>query len=185
MKQLPNALTLLRFMLIPILAWLIIVQDYKNALYLAVIAGLTDAADGFLAKRYNWVSQFGGIADPLADKLLMITAFACLATAGLLPWWLFILTSARDLIIVIGAITYHYLIDKVTGSPNWASKANTAMQISLVAIVLLHASGYQAIPQLRTLLISLVSLLSIVSMLQYLVVWSNKARGLNNQENNL
>lgn len=184
MKQLPNALTILRFLLVPVLAWLIITQDYPAALWVAVIAGLSDAADGYIAKRYNFVSQFGGIADPLADKLLMITAFACLAAMGLLPWWLFILTSARDLIIVAGATSYHFLIGKVSGNPNWTSKANTAMQICLVAVVLLQASNYLSLHALILTLVWLVTALSIVSLLQYIIVWSAKAKHKHHTEIN-
>ena len=178
-KQIPNVLTILRLVLVPVLAVLILENAFRPALLVAIVAGLSDAADGFLAKRYGWVSWFGSMMDPLADKLLMLTAFICLAIIGLLPWWLFVLTILRDVIIVCGVIFYHYKVEPVMGQPTLSGKLNTVAQIVLVAWCLVGASGFsstlsEGLPLLIQWLIYTVAALTSISLLQY--VWMGVTR---------
>ena len=88
MRHIPNALTLLRMLLTVPLAWLLRDGRYDLSLAIALVAGFTDALDGYLAKRFSWQSRLGGLIDPVADKLLLIACFFGLAGAGALPWWL-------------------------------------------------------------------------------------------------
>ena len=117
-RHLPNALTVLRMVLVVPLAWMIRETRYDEAVVVAAVAGLTDALDGFLAKRLGWQSWLGGVLDPIADKLLLIAAFLWLAFAGDVPAWLAALVVARDLVIVAGAIAYHYLIGRFDAAPS-------------------------------------------------------------------
>ncbi len=173
--MLPNLLTLIRILLLPPLAWLILSGRYPAALALAALAGLSDLADGYLAKRFGWVSRFGSIADPLADKLLMVVAYTSLAAAGLLPWWLLVLTVSRDLVIVCGAYAYHRLVEPLTATPLWSGKLNTGLQTLLIALVLL-AAGLVPLPAAVTVnLIWLVATWTLLSMLHYVAVWSRRA----------
>src|SRR5690349_6576877 len=103
MRHLPNALCILRMLLAFPVAWLLAHGDYAMTLVLFSIAAVTDALDGFLAKRFHWESDLGRILDPLADKTLLVTSFITLAAIGRVPLWLTIVVVARDVIIGAGA----------------------------------------------------------------------------------
>ncbi len=161
--------------MVPVLTWQIVAHNHSTALVIAVVAGLTDAADGYLAKRFGWVSRIGSILDPMADKLLMITAFAALAWVGLLPWWLIILTIIRDMSIVTGGLFYHYLIEPVEAQPTMLSKLNTTMQVLLVAVTLVLSCCMAGPEWLIKLLIYAVAVLTSITLVQYVWTWSVKA----------
>ncbi|MFY8134104.1 MAG: CDP-alcohol phosphatidyltransferase family protein, partial [Aquimonas sp.] len=107
LRHLPNALTILRLLLVPPLAVLLLRGEYESALWVAAIAGLTDALDGALARMFRWQSWLGGVLDPLADKLLVVTGYACLWWQNVIPDWLAALVALRDLVIVAGATVWH------------------------------------------------------------------------------
>jgi len=174
-EHIPNLLTIFRLCMVPVLTWQIVAQHYTGALIIAVVAGLTDAADGYLAKRFGWVSRIGSILDPLADKLLMIMAFSALAWVGLLPWWLIILTIVRDSTIVTGGLLYHYNIEPVEAQPTILSKWNTTLQVMLVAMTLVQACCWPGPYWLVTLLIYGVAALTATTLVQYVWIWSVKA----------
>lgn len=174
-QHIPNILTIFRLCMVPVLSWQIVVQHYLAALIIAVVAGLTDAADGYLAKRFGWVSRIGSILDPLADKLLMITAFTALAWIDLLPWWLIVLTFIRDGAIITGAAVYHYTVETVDADPTLLSKLNTTMQVVLVAVTLVQACCFSAASGWITPLIYTVAALTSITLVQYVWVWSRRA----------
>ncbi|MBU1188914.1 MAG: CDP-alcohol phosphatidyltransferase family protein [Gammaproteobacteria bacterium] len=176
LQQTPNLLTVARIIMVPVLALLIVQRHFQPAFWLAIAAGLSDALDGYLAKRFGWVTRFGGIADPLADKLMTIVAFTSLAWVGLLPWWLVALTLLRDLVIVTGGLIYHYRVEPVQAQPTPTSKLNTLLQIILLALVLLQAAGYWHAATLVQWMVNAVAVTTVLSMLQYVIVWSGKAQ---------
>ena len=136
LRHLPNALTILRLLLVPPLAVLLLRGDYTTALWVAAIAGLTDALDGALARGFGWQSWLGGVLDPLADKLLLVTGYACLWWQGVVPTWLVALILGRDLIIVAGAVAWHRLIDRLEPEPSLLGKTTTALQIGFLLLCL-------------------------------------------------
>jgi cardiolipin synthase (CMP-forming) len=142
LKHLPNAITVLRVALIPLQAWLLLERDYALAFALFVASGLSDLADGFIARRWNLRTRFGAIADPLADKLTMLTVVLLLAMQGWLPWWFAALVIGRDLVIVAGAVAYHWVVGHVEMAPSWLSKLNTALEFAFLASVLAFGAGY-------------------------------------------
>ena len=99
-------------------------------------AAASDAADGYLAKRFGWQTTIGGILDPAADKLLLATVFIVLALLHLVPTWLMAAAVARDLIIVLGAIAYRWCIGPITARPSIISKANTLCQALYILCVI-------------------------------------------------
>ena len=110
-KDIPNLISILRILLvIPVIAALMDHQ-FGLAMVLFAIAGISDALDGFLAKHYHWESRLGSILDPLADKLLLVASFATLTWLGFLPSWLLWLVLGRDIMIVFGVLSYHYLFN--------------------------------------------------------------------------
>lgn len=177
LRHLPNLLTLLRIALVPLLALRVLQHDYDAALSITLVAAITDALDGLLARRFGWQSRLGGILDPLADKLMLIVAFVVLAMVGAIPVWLTVLVIVRDVVIVLGATGYHYLVGPFDAEPSRLSKATTLLQILLVLLVLLQLSGWWDAPAaLVTAMIAAVALSSIASGLHYVVRWGGKAR---------
>lgn len=176
LRHLPNLLSVLRMGLTVPLAWWIGDGRYDAALALALVAGLSDALDGFLAKRFHWQSWLGGVLDPLADKLMLVASFVSLALAGALPSWLAAIVVGRDVLIVAGAAVYHFCIGRVSGEPSRLSKFNTCAQIALVLAVLTHLSRYAEWPAwLITGLIWLVAAATVASGIDYVWRWSRKA----------
>lgn len=135
-RDIPNLITVMRLLLAPVAAGLLMAGDYGWALGVYVVAGASDGVDGFLAKRYGWQSELGGLLDPLADKLLMVSAILALAAEGLLPGWLVAVVVLRDVVILAGATAYWYLIGPFQAAPTAISKINTGVQIALVLFVL-------------------------------------------------
>ncbi len=175
MKHLPNAITVLRAALIPLLAWLLVARDYESAFWLFVALGLSDLADGVIARRFNLRTRFGAIADPLADKLAMLTAVLLLAQQNWLPWWFALLVIGRDVLIVSGAAAYHLLIGRVDMAPTWLSKVNTALEFLFLASVLAFGAGYFDEGLWFRVFLWITSATVVASGAQYVVVWSRKA----------
>ncbi|HTI97223.1 MAG TPA: CDP-alcohol phosphatidyltransferase family protein [Rudaea sp.] len=175
-RHLPNTLTVLRMALVVPLAWMIRETRYDEAVVVAAIAGLTDALDGFLAKRYCWQSWLGGVLDPIADKLMLVACFVTLGLVGAHPDWLTGLVVGRDVVIVAGAVAWHNLIGRIHAQPTHLSKLTTVVQIVYVLAQLLHLSHWLELPpRLLEVLIVLTAILTAASGLQYVVVWSRKA----------
>jgi len=110
--------------------------DLITTMGLFFAAATSDAADGFLAKRFGWQTTLGGILDPAADKLLLATVFIVLAVLRLVPAWLMAAAVARDLVIVLGAIAYRVCIGPVTARPSFISKVNTLCQAIYILSVI-------------------------------------------------
>lgn len=175
MRHLPNAITVLRAALIPLLAWLLLERDYSNAFLLFVALGLSDLADGVIARRFNLRTRFGAIADPLADKLAMLTAVLLLAQQNWLPWWFAALVIGRDVVIVSGAAAYHLLVGPVDMAPSWLSKVNTALEFLFLASVLAFGAGYLDEGAWFSVFLWVTTATVIASGTQYVFVWSRKA----------
>ena len=175
-RHLPNALTALRMLLVVPLAWLIRDAHFDAALLVAAVAGLSDALDGWLAKRFGWQSWLGGVLDPIADKLMLVGCFLSLGLIGAQPAWLTWLVIGRDVVIVAGAVAYHNLIGRIVAQPTLLSKFTTCVQIVYVLAQLLQLSQWVELPQaLMRALVWLTAILTAASGLQYVVVWSRKA----------
>lgn len=175
-RHLPNALTVLRMALVVPLVWMIRETRYDEAVVVAAIAGLTDALDGFLAKRCGWQSWLGGVLDPIADKLMLVACFVTLGLVGAHPDWLTGLVVGRDVVIVAGAVAWHNLIGRIHAQPTRLSKLTTVVQIVYVLAQLLHLSHWLDLPpRVLEVLIVVTAVLTAASGLQYVVVWSRKA----------
>lgn len=175
LNQIPNLLTVLRIVLILPFAYAVYQSHYLNALIIFFIAGLSDGVDGFLARQFNWKSRFGAIADPLADKLLLITAYVMLMWTNQLPLWLLLLILGRDLFIVIGALLYHYLVSHYEVKPSIFGKACTLIQIVYVLALIISLAGWPMPNWAIDYGLYLVAIITFVSGLHYLVSWGFKA----------
>lgn len=173
---LPNAISMLRIVLVVPILYLIVDGEYAVALLLFVIAGGSDGIDGYLAVRFNWQTRFGALLDPVADKLLVSGMFITLAWQGLLPVWLAAVVILRDLVIFVGALVYHFLIEPVQGEPSRISKLNTALQLLFLLFVLSRA-GFAWPQQISlTTLGAAVLVTAVISGVDYVLRWSGRAR---------
>jgi len=177
----PNLLTIGRIFAIPPLVLLLLNGFYGWALVVAIFAGVSDLVDGWLARRFGWQSRFGGLADPAADKLLMMASYLSLAWLGYLPWWLFALVLGRDLIIVIGGWIYHSRFERIEAEPTQLSKFNTFCQVFLMWFVLIRLAGFPLPPEAQIGLEWMVAFLAIATLVQYVWLWSLRAARISRQ----
>jgi cardiolipin synthase len=175
-RQLPNVLTGLRLLLVPPILVLLVRGVYDWALTLAIVAGVSDALDGWLARRFGWQTRIGGILDPLADKLLLVGTYVTLGALGDLPIWLVVLVVLRDVVIVTGAAVFHFRFEAVQPEPTQLSKLNTAFQLLLALVVMLALAGAPVPNAMQTGLVAIVGVLVVVTMAQY--VWIGSTRAL-------
>lgn len=175
LRFVPNAICIVRMLLVVPLVWLIVGGRYTEALGVLVVAGFSDGLDGYLAKRFDWRTRLGSLLDPAADKLLLASSFVALSYVGLVPAGLTIVVIARDVVIVIGAICYQLLIAPVEGQPALVSKLNTACQLAMVLFTLTNAAFAWPAHTALVLLGATVVFTSVVSGLTYVLRWSARA----------
>lgn len=176
LRQLPNAITVARMLAVLPLVWLLRSGFYRDAALLVLLAGASDAIDGWLAKRYGWQSRLGALLDPVADKLLLDACFLGLWGAGHLPTWLAALVVGRDVVILLGATAYHWLVQPLAARPSLLSKATTLAQVLLVLLLLVHLAWWPLPSGLHAFGIGVVAALTTASGADYVLRWSIKAR---------
>ncbi|ADL42394.1 CDP-diacylglycerol/glycerol-3-phosphate 3-phosphatidyltransferase [Caldicellulosiruptor obsidiansis OB47] len=139
MLNLPNILTILRFILVPVFAAIFLSHlkyNYLIALSMFLLSGLTDVLDGFIARRYNMVTQFGKLFDPLADKLMILTVLWCLVLKEYIPSWVFYIVLAKEIFMIVGSALLYGKI-KIVVSANIYGKISTFLfYIAIVALIL-------------------------------------------------
>jgi cardiolipin synthase len=183
-NDIPNLITLGRVLLTLPVVWALISHRFDLALWLFVVAGLSDAIDGWLAKQFHWQSWLGSMLDPLADKLLLVSSFLSLAWLGLVPVWLVAVVFLRDLIIVAGALYWHFHIDSLTAEPTVVSKINTFVQIVLVVTVVAQAASFGWLRESVQALIWITLATTLLSGADYVWEWSRRARETVRQSSN-
>lgn len=176
MRYLPNIISILRILLVIPIAWVLLHRNYGWALGLFLLAGLSDGLDGFIARRFNWVTTLGAMLDPIGDKLLMTTSYLLLGWLGDLPAWLVGLVILRDLTIVIGAVFYRFLVGEVIFDAMFVSKLNTVLQIILVVVTLTILAGFELVKEIQPALIYMTATTTFISGVSYITVWSSKAK---------
>ena len=174
LRQLPNVITSIRILLVVPIAMALSGHRPVETLWLFCIAAATDGIDGFLAKRFGWQTELGGLLDPVADKLLLATVFVMLALLHSVPVWLTAAVIARDCIIVLGAVAYRIVLGPVVARPSRVSKLNTLCQVIFILVVI-------GTPQFswplawQTFLGALVFVTVAVSGLDYVLAYSSMA----------
>lgn len=175
--NIPNIITLGRVILVPVVFWLLVSGQTQAAFFAFLVAGISDAVDGFLAKRFGWTTELGAYLDPLADKLLIVSIFVALGVRGALPSWLVIAVVTRD-ILIIAAVILSWLLDHpVRIKPFVVSKANTLAQIVLAATVLADDGFGLGLETLRIILVWIVAALTVASLMAYLRAWLGHMSG--------
>jgi cardiolipin synthase len=165
--NLPNSLTILRILLIPVFVGLLLHGQHRYALGVIIVAGITDGLDGTIARMANQRTKLGAYLDPLADKLLLTASFATLAMIHLVPLWVAILVVSRDLILLVGTLLAQLTDMRLDISPTVWGKTTTLLQLAYVILLLLFSSSQLDIRFLEPLLYPMVGL-TLISGLHYL-----------------
>ncbi|MDY0040918.1 MAG: CDP-alcohol phosphatidyltransferase family protein [Desulforhabdus sp.] len=164
----PNALTLIRIFLTPVIVWLLLDARLNYALVVFFIAGLTDGLDGLIARVFHQKTKLGAYLDPLADKLLLVSSFILLGHLGLVPIWLSVIIVSRDALILLGLMTLMFHNVAVEIKPSITSKLTTLLQLLTVLVVL--SSSYHSLPRwVYSILFLFAATFSIASGLQYVL----------------
>ncbi len=180
MRHIPNIITALRIILVFPTTWLLWQARYQDAFILMAVAGVSDALDGFLARRFNWMSKLGAAMDPLADKMLVAAMFVVFTLQGHIPLWVAIIVLGRDFTIVAGAGVYKLLYEEVEIAPTFVSKANTAMQIIMLLLLMVSLLPLEIIAPIARQLVDpycfyILAVLGVSSGLDYVFTWGSKA----------
>lgn len=170
-QHLPNVITLARMAFAPLLILLLKDHHYRASLEVFLMAGLSDGLDGYIAKRFGFVSQLGALLDPLADKVLLVSAYVMLALQTLVPFWLVLVVTFRDVLIVGGYLVYTSLYGPVQMRPSTLSKLNTVVQILLVIFILVERAFLFHVAHAQLVLIFGVLVTTIASGGHYLWAW--------------
>ena len=174
----PNMLTVFRMVLIPVFVTMLFYQRFIVALAVFVCAGLTDGLDGLLARRFDQRSQLGTVLDPIADKLMMVTAFIVLSMRSIfpppvpphlpVPFWVTITVISRDVFIIVGAAAINIMTGFRGFRPSWLGKVNTTVQIVAIGAIMFAASvPYYTGYYLPTVYVTVFSL-AVLSGLHYI-----------------
>lgn len=167
-KNLPNILTIIRFLLIPFIVFYIFTGNYILAFAFFTISGLTDIADGFIARKFNFISTFGKLMDPLADKLTQITTLASLAITHVIPIWILIIVLLKEFIMICGA-SFLYGKDVVVYSKWYGKLATVLFYIAIVSSLIAKQFNLTGFWQdLDFALYCLALIATILSLLMYI-----------------
>lgn len=173
--NIPNAISLGRLLAVPVTIWLIITGEIQGAFWVFVAAGVSDAVDGFIAKRFGRTTELGRYLDPLADKTLLVSVYITLGSQGYLPIWLVLLVVTRDLLIVGGTLLSALLSQPLSLKPARISKANTAAQIALACFVLGQVGFSLSLDLVAEVGIFVVAATTAISGANYLGAWLRRS----------
>ena len=175
--NLPNAITIGRILLVPFTVWLIISGANLAAFITFLVAGLSDAVDGFLARKFGAQTELGAYLDPIADKALLVSIYVALAITGVMPNWLAILVATRD-VLIIGAVVLSRVMEKpMAMKPMWISKLNTTAQISYAGVALGFLAFDLDLQMILYVSITAVAMLTVLSGGLYMHSWVRHMSG--------
>jgi cardiolipin synthase len=167
----PNLITIARLIMVPIVIVMIMQQRWVAAFVLFVAAGVSDGIDGFIARQFNMMSEFGAYIDPLADKSLLVSIYVTLAVVGAIPSWLAIVVVSRDAMIVAAVLLSWVMSRPVEIRPLIVSKLNTAAQITFAAFVLAANAFGAELGGFEDIAMLVVAALTVASAGAYLGGW--------------
>ncbi len=177
LRHIPNIISSIRILLVAPIAVALAEHRLAIAIGLFGAAALSDAADGFLAKRFGWQSELGAVLDPAADKLLLATVFITLGCLKLVPLWLVAAAVARDAIIVAGALVYRCWIGPLNIRPSIVSKFNTLCQAAFIMAVVCREQFSLPPVWVATVLGALVFATVTISGIDYVLIYGRRALG--------
>jgi cardiolipin synthase (CMP-forming) len=166
---LPNWLTILRILLIPVFVTLLVYRRAGWALLIFCLASLTDMLDGYIARTQGRQTRLGAFLDPMADKLLLTSGFVTLTWLKVIPFWITAVVVSRDVVLSLGVLVIHIAGGTVHPAPTWVGKMSTVFQMATV-LAAMAAAYFHVVPALVTKLLAWVTAgFTVTSGLQYLV----------------
>lgn len=174
--NLPNVITLLRIAAVPVVGWLIQQQHWEAACWLFLAAAVSDGVDGLLARWLNQMTQLGATLDSVADKALGLVTLVMLTLEEAIPMWVTLAILLRDTVIVLGALSYRGLAGHLEIHPTWLGKTHMFAEFALLALVLAGLAGVLDLKDWLQPLFVAVFVIAAVSGVQYVWIWSAKAR---------
>jgi len=169
--NLPNLITIARILLVPVVVWAITAGEMRVAFLLFLLAGLSDAVDGFLAKRLGMTSNLGAHLDPLADKVLIVSIYVALGITEAVPRWIVILVVSRDILIIGGLMLAWFLGKPMRVKPVLVSKLNTVAQIVFACLVLGALAFRLSFAAIEDAVMAIVAILTLASVGFYVREW--------------
>jgi len=166
--NIPNILTILRIILIPVFVSALIYRRYPLSMFVFIAAGVTDLLDGMIARVRNEQTELGKFLDPLADKFLLVTSFILFAIYGLVPTWMTITVLSRDIIIVIGWLLISLITHKTRIEPTQLGKLANASQMVLLAYTLIELNLRELPLPDPAILVYITASITIASGLHYI-----------------
>jgi cardiolipin synthase len=174
--NLPNLISLLRLAAVPVVGWLILHQRWEAACWLFLAAAVSDGIDGLLARWLKQMTPLGAALDSVADKALGLVTLVMLTLEQAIPMWVTLAILVRDTIIVLGAASYRGLAGHIEIHPTWLGKTHMAAEFTMLALVLGGLAGLLALEGWLEPLFTAVFVIAVVSGVQYVWIWSAKAR---------
>jgi len=174
--NLPNVISLLRLAAVPVVAWLILQQHWEAACWLFLAAAVSDGIDGLLARWLNQMTQLGAALDTVADKALGVVTLVLLTLAEAIPLWVTLSILLRDSIIVLGALSYRGMAGHLEIHPTWLGKTHMFAEFVLLTVVLAGLGKLVEVDAWLTALFVSVFVIAVSSGVQYVWIWSLKAR---------
>lgn len=165
--NIPNSLTILRILLIPVYIGLLVYEHFDQALIVLLIAGITDALDGTIARAANQRTRLGAFLDPLADKLLLTSGFITLSVIHLIPTWVTIVVVSRDAMLLLGTAVAQLTEASIDIAPTFLGKGTTFLQLSYVLLIIFLSARNLDLGMLSLLLFAMVGF-TVTSGLHYL-----------------
>jgi cardiolipin synthase len=174
--NIPNSITLLRLVLVPVVVWLLTIGAYPLAFWVFVAAAVSDALDGFLARVLNQRTPLGAALDPIADKLMLLSSLAVLVWLGYVPGWLLIIIVLRDAVIIGGALAYRQRFGHLEITPTWLGKLHTLLEFVMILLVLANIAQFLPLSAWLSPLFGLLAFTATGSAAQYVWIWMQKAQ---------
>ncbi len=179
MHHIPNIISVIRILLVIPTAYALWQHMYQQALILMFIAGVSDAVDGALARRFHWMSELGKALDPIADKLLVGAMIVVFTVQEHLPLWVALIVLSRDFVILLGAAAYRRWFERVGFNPTFLSKANTAIQIVTLLLLLLALCDFDTLSGWASAIVDphlfyVLAVLGVASGADYVVTWGQR-----------
>ncbi len=165
--SIPNSITFIRIVIIPVFVTALVYNRVDYALFLFIVAGISDMLDGLLARITNQQTRLGAFLDPLADKFLLMTSFILFSVYGWIPTWVTITVISRDLIVTLGWLLLYLLYDITRVVPSLIGKTAIATQLVLIAYTLFSRT-FRGVPPPEVWMFIIVTLLTMISGLQYI-----------------
>ena len=181
--NLPNLITISRLLITPYIVWLLLIENYFLGFVFFLLSGISDALDGFIAKKFNQTTLLGSYLDPIADKFLIVSAIVLLGYNGHVPIWLIIIIVSRD-IAIFGAVIISWMLGtNLRIEPLLISKINTFLQILYIVLTFMIILNDKYLEQLVLTLHEintfLIALTTIISWLSYLKIWLINVHSVN------